>query len=705
MKAQRNYYGMLGLLIGSLFTMLLTPSAMAGFFSENFEEYTVPTNVVDIGNGWYASSTNVVVTSALFTNNAPNQVAQMSPGEVVSNQVSTNATRIWTEAWLKGTNFMTPDSVPPANTAAVFMVGLSTNGYLFLCNPTSLAWEVCSTDAAGVAIVDTVATGTWARVSVFQNYANHQVAIFLNDRLIRKELPFINTNCNSYTTLRFGGASAGNVSIDNVFVSNSTPPGLVSDSDHDGRPDAEEFTLFGSLTNWNGSVITASVSNNIGGAVAPTNSGLVRWQGQTNFIFTAAPAYCVDRVWTNGGLEQNYSNLSLKTASFNWTNITADGSLAVGFFYSGIRYIPGDYSTLTAALAAAQAGDQLVISNGNYNEAVVINSNLSFSGSTLTGLTAITIQTGVTVTVSGFTNLSVSGVVQVDSNGTLVITNGVVNMAGLVIQDGALIHGYNSTATVNGVLYTGTFTIDQNWNVVIQAHPFNFSETFENYATGSRLDGLKANGWNASDAAAMVEPNPDSVGNLSAKAALVPVGVTISNLMDGVHASLTNVWTDVMIRGDAQMEYTDVIDTNGTAPVMVFVNTNSYLVVLTPGGWVVCSNDAWGGPAPTITNGEWAGVSWFMDYGKQTVAYFVKGHLVRQEMPFAKPATRYHGLKLEANATTTWLDNVNLWTNVPTGLLTGPASDVNNDGMADALEIQLFGNTYSYPAGSVFKIR
>jgi len=313
--------------------------------------------------------------------------------------------------------------------------------------------------------------------------------------------------------------------------------------------------------------------------------------------------------------------------------------------------------------------------------------------------------TGVTVTVSGFTNLSVSGVVQVDSNGTLVISNGVVNMAGLVVQNGALIHGYNSTATVNGVQYMGTFTLDQNWNVVIEAQPFNFSETFENYATGSRLDGLAANGWNASDAAAMVEPNPDSAGNSSPKAALVPAGVTISNLMDGAHASLTNIWTDVMIRGDSQMQYTDLIDTNGTSPVMVFVNTNSYLVVLTPSGWDVCSNDAWGGQAPTITNGEWAGVSWFMDYGKQTVAYFVKGHLVREGVPFAKPATRYHGLKLEANAATTWLDNMNVWTNVPTGLLTGPASDVNNDGMADALEIQLFGNTYSYPAGSVFTIR
>lgn len=703
----RNRYRLAGWVIGWLCALPLIPRAEAGFLAEDFEAYgTVPTNVMDIGHGWGASSNTVVVESVAFTNPvAPNQAACVTPGQLMTNAVSMVNDRLWTEAWLVGTNFMTPDSAPPADTSAVFMVALSTNGYLTLCNPTSLEWEVCSTDAANVAIAGTLTTGEWVRVSVFQNYQTRKVAIFLNDRLIRKELPFINTNRATYETLHFDGAGAGAIHVDNVIVSNSTPPGLVSDSDNDGRPDAEELTLFGSLTGWEGSVITASVSNGIGGTVSPLNSGLIRWGAQTNFEVMAGPAYLVDRAWTNGVLVADYSNSLTKAATFTWTDIKADGSLTVGFFYEGTRYVPGDYATLTAALAASREGDRLVIEDGTYNEAVTLSSNLTWVGTNLTGLTAITVQTGVTLTVSGFTNLSVAGGVQVGTNGVLVISNGVVDLGALVLQDGAVVQSYNSTATVNGVQYTGTFTLNENWNAVVTAHPFNLSDTFESYALGTGLKDLGFYGWNASSAAAVVTANPDVAGNTSAQVALAPAGGTISNLMDGTAAAISNIWTDVLIRG-AHMEFPEHIDTNVASPVIFFVNTNGFLTVLRPGGWDVCSNDAWGAGAPTISSGEWAQVSWFMDYGQQTAAYFVKGHLVRQGVPFARPAAQYHGLRLDTSLGTAWVDDVNIWTNVPTGLLAGPDSDMNHNGYPDPLEIQRYGMTIDgMPRGSVYTLR
>jgi hypothetical protein len=679
------------------------PRAEAGYFNEDFESYnTLPTNVVDIGKGWGASSNNVVVESFGGT-----KAVNLPLGQFMTNAVATNGNWIWTQALLNGTNFITPDSLPEANTAAVFEVGLSINGYLYVCNPTSLAWDECSTDATN-GPAEIVLTGTWAQVSVFQNYENHKVHIFLNDQLIRKELSFINTNSSTYATLGINGAGSGNVHVDNVFVSNSTPPGLVSDSDNDGRPDADELTLFGSLTTWSGFLITASVTNNTGGSVSPTDTGAtVKWQGQTNFTFVAATAYCVDRVWTSGVMAQNYSNLSLRTAGFTWNNITADGTLVVGYWYEGTRYVqPGDYATVSAALAASLAGDRIVISNGNYGETVTISSNVTLIGTNITGLTGFTVQTGVTVTVSGFTNLSVAGTVQVGTNGTLVVSNSVLNLESLVLQSGGFVYGYNSTATVDGVQYRGTFVIDQFGAVALQAAALNFSEGFEAFSVNQRLDHLKSMGWNASDSSAIVTNNPDVGNNATAQAAVIPAGVTVSNVVDASDASLTNIWTDVFVRGASRMESPDLIDTNGSSPVMFYVGTNGYLVVLTPSGWDVCSNDVWGGQAPTIGANEWAEIVWFMDYGAaQTVAYFVKGHLVREGRPFAKPASHYHGLGLKANWDRTWLDSVNISTNVPASLTSGPASDLDHDGIADAVEIVQYGAATLYPRGSVFKIR
>ena len=696
-----------------LSTMALLPPAVAGFFTEDFEAYTLPTNVMEIGNGWSASSNTVAVRSVASTNEGENtHAADITAGEFMANQVSTNASRIWTEAWLNGTNFLTPDTTPPVNTAAVFMVGVSTNGCLTFCNPTSLVWDVCATDATN-GPPEIIQTGIWARVSVFQNYGNHKVAIFLKDHLIVKELPFINTNNGNYATLRFDSAREGNVHVDNVVVGTNTPPGLVSDSDGDGRFDAEEFTLLGTLTNWEGSVITAVVSNGVTvtgtGTVsqaiaAPTPLGRVHWQGQTTCSMTGAIACAVDRVWTNGDLAQTYSN---KTAQFAWTNITTDGTLVALFYYDGIRYVSvsGDYSSITDAVAAARSGDRIIIDNGLRSETVSISSNLTLAGTNLTGLTGLMVRTGATVTVSGFSNFSVSGVVQVDTNGVLVVSNGVADLGTLVLQEGATVRGYNSTATVNGVLYSGNFILSNNWEVAIRPQALNLSDGFENYATNSRLDRLVYYGWGASDSNVTVVANPDVAGNTSAHAAGVPPGRLVSNWVDGVQAGLSNIWTDVLIRG-SKVELPEQIDTNGAAPVMFFVNTSGYLTVLTPAGWVVCSQDVSGAQAPTIAVGEWASVSWHMDFGSTTAAYFVKGRLVRQLAPFAKSAANYHGLRLNANADAAWLDAVNIQTNVPAGLTNnGAIGDSDSDGISDAQEIQLCGNTLAFPRGSVFKIR
>jgi hypothetical protein len=685
---------------------LALPAAHAGLFTETFEGYTAGTNVNSIGNGWGASSNNVTVVAAAFTNGGPyNQVAAIAPAQTLSNQVATTGARIWSDFWVNGTNFMIPDSHPPVNTASVFMVSVATNGYLYACNPTSSVWEVCLTDATNGPVGFTVSTGQWVRISVFQNYGNHTVAIFLNDRLIRKDWPFINTNLTTYNTLKFEGAGDGALHVDNVFVSNSTPQGLVSDSNGNKMPDALELSLYGALNVWTGSTITATVVNPAGGTVSPAGAVTgILYQDATNFIFSGSTGYGVGTTTTNGVLSQSYNN-DTKAAAFNWTGITTDGTFQVGFVYNGLRYVPGDHSTLSGAVAAAQAGDRIVVSNGLYNESVTLTSNLTLMGTTLTGLVSFSVLNGVTNTLQGFTDLEM-GTVTVETNGVLVMTGSVVTITSLTLGTNAFIYGTNSTLIVNGIRYTGNFTLDQFWNLSLSPNPLNFNDDFQGYSIGTRLDRLGPNGWNASTSSVTVVANPDATAlNMSTRSAWLPVGSMASNLVVG--AGLTNIWTDLLIRGSALMENPDTIKTNGAEMVMFYISTNGYLTVLTPSGWDVCSNDFWHNPAPTISAGEWAQVTWFMDFGKTQVTYFVKGHLVRQGTPFAHSASRYNSLKVDVNGAATWIDMINIQTNVPTGMISNwpSGADSDQDGTADAWEIQMYGDVNVYPCGSVFKIR
>jgi hypothetical protein len=63
------------------------------------------------------------------------------------------------------------------------------------------------------------------------------------------------------------------------------------------------------------------------------------------------------------------------------------------------------------------------------------------------------------------------------------------------------------------------------------------------------------------------------------------------------------------------------------------------------------------------------------------------------------------GVMLSAGGGAAYLDDVKIWTNVPTGLTNGAMSDLDHDGIADAVEIAQYGSTMLLPRGSVFKIR
>lgn len=456
---------------------------------------------------------------------------------------------------------------------------------------------------------------------------------------------------------------------------------------------------------------TASVPGGHG-TISPTGPfTLLSWYSNVTYSLVASEAYTVGPL-TNNGADISGQLVALDAHHWSYTdaNIPSDQTILASFVYNGLRYVPGDHSTLTGALAVAQAGDTIVLGNGAYAETVTVSSSLTWAGTNITGLTSFTVQNGVTLTLQGFTNFTAASLTVV-SNGVLVISNSVIDLSGLTIQSNAYIHGYNSTAIVNGVEYDGTFTLDQYWNLVLTAQPIPVNQGFETVPAGTRVDRLGYMGWNASTSGATVVSNPDTVTDTSSQAALLPPGSTVSNLVTGAGlvggVGPTNVWLDFMARQTAYWDSPDQVNTNG--PMVCFINTNGWLTVLTAGGWDVCSNDYWSAAAPNLSTGAWMQISCYLDFSSAPgkASYFVNGHLVRYALPFAHSASRITSLKVVAEDATAWLDNVNIQSNLPPGVTNNwlSACDQDHDGLAEAVELQLYGSTSYWPFGSVYKIR
>jgi hypothetical protein len=648
---------------GFLLVALWSASARGGYYVDDFEGYAEGSKVQSLGHGWTASDAGPAVRVLAFTNGLlPNKAVDIPEGSVVSNAVAPGTTKVWMDLWLAETNQVTPDSLVSPETNRMWMAGILTNGCLVYYNR-SLAggsWDVCTNDVLGTNIGSgQVATGSWGRVTVFQDFSTHTVAFFLNGRLVRQQVPFMSAAINNMSGF-LAGSGNGHAALDNVAVTNASPAGLTGDLDGDGRPDADEIATYGTLSGWGPSTLTASVTNGEGGTVAPVSAASIVWQGMTNFTFNASSGYSVDRVWTNGVLAANYSNSMLKIVGFTWSNVVASGTLDVGFWYDGARTVPRDYTTITGALASALAGDRIMVTSGTYAESVVVSNGVS-----------------------------------------LTLSNCTVTFNSLSIQAGSVVHLVNATVTVNGTTYTSTFDMDSNWGLSLTAMPLNFLDGFETYAPGSQVSALSAFGWWASSPGVVVEiPATKAPG--STNDVLMPAGEVVSNLVSG--SDITKIWTDLYLMETQTMSSVDASVTNGGPAVVMYVGTNGWLTIFnrTAGGWDVCSNDIYGAAAPRAT-GSWTRVSWLEDFsGSGTVAFLVDGHVVRLQIPFVGAVSQYHSLRLYSGCGgAARFDSVAIITNLPSGL----TYDGDGDGMADALEVHQYGSVVLWPRGSVFKIR
>ena len=225
-------------------------------YSDGFEGETNNTPIATRSptRGWLASSSAVrISTNAAYSGSNAVYVAGDAGVSNVFQDVAAN-TNAWTDFWVQPA-FFDAGRAPDAylNCSAQFFVNYSgcfvlvygvipgtrtgTNGFN--------AFDM--TNVVTGARISALAPGTWAHLSILNNYGTKQWSIFLNDQLIATNLPFISSAPQWYK--RFQAYSFGtNAWMDGVTVlTNQVPATLSSDGDGDGMFDAWELTYFGYL--------------------------------------------------------------------------------------------------------------------------------------------------------------------------------------------------------------------------------------------------------------------------------------------------------------------------------------------------------------------------------------------------------------------------------------------------------------------------
>lgn len=589
----------------------------AAYLWEDFNALAVGTNLAQLA-GWDTSGSSALVTNNIYGKGSTDHVAAVMETNLAVNTVMSGQTgKVWTECLLNEETRTIPESLPAVavDATATLMAGVTTNGYAVVYNPALGGWDICTNDARGRAIASGLASGVWARVSVFQDYQAHRVSVFLDGRLVRQNMGFISNrdDCVSIS-VRAGGPNTA--FLDDALVTNAIPAALLgpvsstNDINGDGTPDAQELMTYGVI------------------------------------------AVCVT----------------------------------------------GEYSSITAALAANPPAGRIVVTPGSHAEALVFSNATTLIGSVLTNLTSLTVATGQVGVLSGITNFG-CGALTIGTNASLSLSGGTATVSTLVIQSGGTVQVANGTLIVDGLILSGTFTLDSGWGGAITVQSLNYTNDFEAYPVGMPLNRCGRQGWGASSAASLV-----TNVHAGARAAMVAADSVLSNTVNG---AVGKVWTDLYVKDPGSRPHEGLYPPlDASQAVMFFIQSNNYVTIWNAGAWDVCSNDVTGAGRPAelaISTGQWGRVTLCQDMSSTNLALFVNGILVRQKVPFiASSVSSYNHFVVEAQGDISgYVDDVRIWHTPPADL----TADTDGDSIPDAAEIQDCGDTTLLPRGSVFKIR
>ena len=449
-------------------------------------------------------------------------------------------------------------------------------------------------------------------------------------------------------------------------------------------------------------------SNDVRGAVA-TNAVLGQWARitiQKDYVNRLATVFlngqCLRQLIPMTGTSTVFSCVTWEAAGGDgwldnvaFTNgapggVSADVTEVAQYGYVALTRTVGvgqTYTTLSSALAADRAHDTRLIIAGS-----VLSEGL------------ITTPVGSTVVVSSNSTLTCTGIT-IGSNGVIIVSNATLSAATLDIGNSGWLYVVNGTATVGGVTQSGTFHWGNNWQTTVVPSALPFSDHFESYGNGTLLTYLGNSGWSVTNTGSLsdaVVTNSDA-HSPSAKSLLLANAATAVQAVTNPVAG-QKLWTDVWLKPALGVAPT----VSGNESFKAYFTTNGYLAMYAGGVWDVCSNDVMNGKVEKVVAGDWARVTIFQDYASNSNAVFINEQLVRQNIGFARAATRYSRLEAAGGSwESVYLDDVSISNGVPVDLtVPGTAGhDTDSDGFADAVEISIYGSVSIWPRGSVYKIR
>ncbi len=217
-------------------------------YSDSFERYALGTKLSRMGYyGWDTASNNVVIQNTYAQSNQAVEIPARA--SLASAMTTTPASNVWFELYYQDTN-RTPASMATldiVDTNVAVMAFINTNGYVTVFQPVSNQWDVCSNDARGVS-VSSLTNDAWVRITVNENYTRGRAAVFLNGRLLRQELRFINTNLVNSGRFHVESGISGSTYLDTYSVRTNWVGVVSDDRDDDAWPDAMEIDLYGNTS-------------------------------------------------------------------------------------------------------------------------------------------------------------------------------------------------------------------------------------------------------------------------------------------------------------------------------------------------------------------------------------------------------------------------------------------------------------------------
>ena len=214
-------------------------------YSDTFERYALGTKLSRMGYyGWDTTSNNVVIQNTYAQSNQAVEIPARA--SLASAMTTTPASNVWFELYYQDTNRI-PASMATldiVDTNVAVMAFINTNGYVTVFEPVSNQWDVCSNDARGVS-VSSRTNDAWVRITVNENYTRGKAAVFLNGRLLRQDLRFINTNLFNSGRFHVESGISGPTYLDTYSVRTNWVGVVSDDRDDDAWPDAMEIDQYG----------------------------------------------------------------------------------------------------------------------------------------------------------------------------------------------------------------------------------------------------------------------------------------------------------------------------------------------------------------------------------------------------------------------------------------------------------------------------